>query len=164
MGAFRKLVFTAVIAGLISGGLVTLAHHFGTAQIIARAEVYEKAALDAEQASTPAAHDHATASHTMINMENGSAATEWTPQDGIERTLYTALADMVTAVAFSLILIAAFDLRGGNVDWRTGLFWGLAGFVTFTLAPGLGLPPEVRIQSLGGASAEEWRLEDLLPI
>src|ERR1700745_2045609 len=34
-------------------------------------------------------------------------------------------------------------IAGGTVTWRTGLFWGLAGFATFTLAPGLGLPPEL---------------------
>ncbi|TIN07888.1 MAG: cobalt transporter, partial [Mesorhizobium sp.] len=27
--------------------------------------------------------------------------------------------------------------------WRQGVFWGLAGFAVFTLAPGLGLPPEL---------------------
>jgi cobalt transporter subunit CbtA len=29
------------------------------------------------------------------------------------------------------------------VTWREGLLWGLAGFVVFTAAPGLGLPPEL---------------------
>ena len=31
----------------------------------------------------------------------------------------------------------------GVASWREGLFWGLAGFATFTLAPCLGLPPEL---------------------
>jgi cobalt transporter subunit CbtA len=35
------------------------------------------------------------------------------------------------------------------VDWRKGLWWGLAAFATFTLAPGLGLPPEVPGTSAG---------------
>ena len=34
-------------------------------------------------------------------------------------------------------------MRGGEVTWREGLFWGLAGFAAFTIAPGLGLPPQV---------------------
>ena len=29
------------------------------------------------------------------------------------------------------------------MTWRDGLLWGLAGFVVFTAAPGLGLPPEL---------------------
>ena len=36
------------------------------------------------------------------------------------------------------------ELSGGITDWRQGLFWGLAGFAVFTLAPGLGLPPSFR--------------------
>src|SRR3984893_1004017 len=31
----------------------------------------------------------------------------------------------------------------GPVTWREGLLWGLGGFVVFTAAPGLGLPPEL---------------------
>lgn len=155
MDVFRKLVFTAVIAGLVTGGLVTLAHYFGTASIIARAEVYEKAADNTDQIAAPASvHSHAVAStapdadhhaaaRVMPDMDHASAQPEWEPKDGMERNLYTALADMVTAVAFSLLLAAALELRGGDVNWRTGLFWGLAGFAVFALAPGLGLPPEV---------------------
>jgi cobalt transporter subunit CbtA len=30
-----------------------------------------------------------------------------------------------------------------SVSWHEGLTWGLAGFAVFTLAPGLGLPPEL---------------------
>jgi cobalt transporter subunit CbtA len=35
------------------------------------------------------------------------------------------------------------ELAGGIADWRQGVFWGLAAFAVFTLAPGLGLPPEL---------------------
>ena len=42
-----------------------------------------------------------------------------------------------------MLLIAASELFGGLGGWRQGVFWGLAGFVVFTLAPGLGLPPEL---------------------
>ena len=34
-------------------------------------------------------------------------------------------------------------LRGDEIAWREGLFWGLAGFLAFTVAPGLGLPPAI---------------------
>lgn len=132
MASFRRLVFTAVIAGLVAGSLVTVAHHFGASSIIARAEVYEEAASG--PAAAPLHADHARG--------EAPAAADWEPEGGAERTLSTALADMLTATAFSLLLAAAMELRGG-ADWRSGLFWGLAGFATFTLAPGLGLPPEL---------------------
>ncbi|TIO65149.1 MAG: cobalt transporter, partial [Mesorhizobium sp.] len=35
------------------------------------------------------------------------------------------------------------EFAGGIGSWRQGVFWGLAGFAVFTLAPGLGLPPEL---------------------
>ena len=67
----------------------------------------------------------------------------WSPADGVERTVYSALANIVTGIGFALLLVAASELFGGIKDWRQGLFWGLAGFTVFTLAPGLGLPPEL---------------------
>ena len=135
MNVFRRLVLTAVLAGLFAGGLVSLAHHFGTASIIARAEVFERTAGGAAPA-----HSHATAD--AAPHDHGAAA-GWEPRDGIERTAYTVLANVITAIAFALLLVAAFELRGGDVTWHSGLLWGLAGFVVFTLAPGLGLPPEL---------------------
>jgi cobalt transporter subunit CbtA len=57
--------------------------------------------------------------------------------------VYTLVADVLTGIGFALLLAAGFTLRGGGVTWREGFFWGLAGFATFTIAPGLGLPPEV---------------------
>src|SRR3954463_11645090 len=49
----------------------------------------------------------------------------------------------LTGVAFALLLVSGYTLNGTAMNWRKGLFWGLAGFASFTLAPGLGLPPEV---------------------
>lgn len=136
MSSFRRLVFTAILSGILTGGLVSLIHFFGTTKIIARAEVFERAA----EAAVPAhSHGAGVAPHS----HGAAEAAEWSPQDGIERTTYTVVADILSAVAFSLLLVAAMELWHGEVNWRSGLFWGLAGFVIFTLAPGLGLPPEV---------------------
>lgn len=134
----------AVIAGLITGAVVTVVHHFGTASIILRAEVYEKAADQAGRKSPAAARSAAAsiAVRSMPGMEQSSGP-EWEPANGFERSAYTALADMMTAIAFALLLTSAYAMRGGESDWRRGLFWGMAGFATFALAPGLGLPPEV---------------------
>ena len=67
----------------------------------------------------------------------------WAPADGFERFAYTALANVVTAIGFALMLVAVSELAGGIANWRQGVFWGFAGFAVFTLAPGLGLPPEL---------------------
>lgn len=124
MAIFRRLVFVAVCAGLLAGIFATAAHQIGTVPIILKAETYEKAA---EHVSAQP-HEHPAA---------------WEPRNGAERTIYTLLADALTGIGFALLLAAGLALRGGEVSWRDGLLWGLAGFATFTIAPGLGLPPEL---------------------
>ena len=139
MTVLRRLVFAAACAGLLTGLLVTVMHQVGTVPVIRRAEVYERAADTGHGAGHAAqppgvAHDHAAHNH-----EDAS----WEPRDGLERTAYTALADILSTIGYGLLLAAAFALQGKEVTWRAGLWWGLAGFAAFTLAPGLGLPPEV---------------------
>jgi cobalt transporter subunit CbtA len=132
MNLFRRLFFVALCAGTLSGAAITVVHQIGAVPIILQAEVFEKAA------ETPTAEPTVM---TTATHEHEAAA--WEPEDGIERTAYTALADVLTGVAFALLLVSGHSLRGTAMNWRKGLFWGLAGFATFTLSPGLGLPPEV---------------------
>jgi len=108
----------------LSGIFAAVAHQIATVPLILQAETYEKASVRAMVAP----HDHAAA---------------WEPEDGAERTAYTLLADILTGIGFALLVGAGLALRGGQSDWRQGLFWGLAGFATFTIAPGLGLPPQL---------------------
>lgn len=129
MGFLRRLVFSAVCAGLLTGLFVAMAHQIGTVPVILKAEAYEQADAAAHGPPSSTAHDH--------------EAHAWQPRPGAERIGYTVLADVLTAIGCGLLLAAGFALLGGDVTWRAGLWWGLAGFATFTLAPGLGLPPEV---------------------
>ena len=90
----------------------------------------------------------------------------WSPQDGFERTAFTFVANVITAIGFALLLIAVSELAGGIVDWRHGVFWGFAAFTVFTLAPGLGLPPE--LPAMPAASSDRarsggWRRLSLPP-
>jgi cobalt transporter subunit CbtA len=134
MGIFRRIFFAAVCAGLVGGFFATIAHQLGTVPIILKAEAYEAMAQ----------HDPAAPSHSHDGAEaRDTASTAWAPQDGIERAAYTLLADLLTGVGFALLLAAGLALRGGDIAWREGIFWGLAGFAVFSLAPGLGLPPEI---------------------
>jgi len=124
MALLRRLVLVALCAGVLSGAFATVAHQFGTVPVILNAEVYEKTA----EHSSPGGHEHASA---------------WDPENGAERTACTLVADVLTGIGFALLLAAGLTLRGGEITWREGLFWGLAGFATFALAPSLGLPPQV---------------------
>ena len=134
MEYFRNIVLIAAIAGVIAGLGMTLAQQLTTVPLILKAEIYE-----GQSAATPA-HDHSEAAQAQAH-EHGDGG--WQPADGFERTLFTLFANIVTGVGFALLLIAVSELAGGLTGWRQGVFWGLAGFAVFTLAPGLGLPPEL---------------------
>jgi cobalt transporter subunit CbtA len=143
MNTFRAIVLSSIIAGFAVGAIVTIIQQFGTVPLILKAEVFEKAAEPHEHGTagsqgSPAAHSHAEHEH---------ATEAWEPSDGLERNAYTAAANVLTAIGFSMLLAAIFAMRGGNtgggVSWHEGLIWGLAGFSVFTVAPGLGLPPEL---------------------
>ncbi|RWX74503.1 cobalt transporter [Neorhizobium lilium] len=143
MSLFRNIVFTAVIAGLLSGLLLTLMQSFSTIPLIAQAEVYEKA-----EAAPAHSHDHdaaaaGTASAPATGHHHDEEAQAWEPADGAERFVYTLAADMLSAIGFALVLIAGSEALGGFKGWRGGLMFGIAGFLTVILAPGLGLPPEL---------------------
>lgn len=144
MDVFRRLFFVALLAGLASGLAVTAVHMVTAVPIILEAEVYESSA---EAHGHPGvAHENARHDEAAMRQAadaHGHDPEAWEPEDGIERNAYTALANVLTGIGFALMLVAAYALKGDAVDWRKGLFWGLAGFATFTVAPTLGLPPEV---------------------
>lgn len=133
MITFRRLFYAALCAGLLAGMFATAAHQLGTVPIILKGEIYEEAA----QHKAVPAHSHADVAAQT------AGATGWAPENGAERAAYTLLADLLTGIGFALLLAAGLALRGDEITWREGVFWGLAGFAMFTLAPGLGLPPEI---------------------
>jgi cobalt transporter subunit CbtA len=132
MSLFRSIVFSAAVAGLVVGTAVTVVQQFGTVPLIQKAEIDEHAAQARVTAGTGAVHQHAGHDH-------GAAA--WEPRAGLERNSFTAAANILTAIGFALVLAGIYALRGRPVTWHEGLLWGLGGFIVFTVAPGLGLPP-----------------------
>lgn len=161
VGIFNGIVRTAAAAGIIAGLLLTGVQHLQVIPIIGQAEVYEAsqgAAAGEPAAGAPAsvtAHEHAApagAEHGHGHEDAHAHASEeahshggWEPEDGLERTLYTVLADVSMAVGYALLLAALICLRGNAsaINWRSGLLWGAAGYAVFFIAPSLGLPPEL---------------------
>src|SRR4029079_8837279 len=138
MPVFRSIVFTAALAGLIVGVIISNAQFFGTVPLIQQSEVYERKAV---AGTPPAAHNHALPTNDQDKAH--SHGNEWEPEEGIQRNALTVGANILTAIGFALLLTGAYAIRGRHVTWREGLLWGLAGFVVFTAAPGLVLPPEL---------------------
>jgi cobalt transporter subunit CbtA len=144
MAIFRNVVFVAALAGLLAGIVMTAMQTYATVPLILKAETFEKAggghhqgeATAGAEAAAPHSHDAGTPVHSHDEEA-------WAPADGFERFAYTALANIVTAIGFALVLVAVSEIAGGIAGWRQGVFWGFAGFAVFTLAPGLGLPPEL---------------------
>ena len=125
---FRRIVFSAVVAGLVAGILLTAIQQLRVVPIIVQSETYEVA----EPEST---------SHT--HTDGGSHEHEaWSPADGFERAFWTGVANVGMAIGFALLLAAAFSLRA-NVSWRQGIIWGLGGYAAFFVLPAIGLPPEL---------------------
>lgn len=128
---FKPILAAAPFAGLLAGLLLTGIQQLGVAPLILEAETYEIAAAEST-------HTHAeeTGQHAHVHEH------AWQPENGWERTAYTAGANVTLAIGFALLLGAAMSQRG-TANWRTGLLWGLGGYAVFFAAPALGLPPEV---------------------
>ena len=149
MQLFRSIVFSAVVAGVAAGAVITVIQQLGTVPLILKAETYEKGqrAKSAEPPSAPVTVGHSHAESAVAEHEHEHGAAAWEPEDGLQRNAFTAGANVLTAIGFALVLAALFAFRTGlgahGIHWHEGLLWGLAGFTVFTLAPGLGLPPEL---------------------
>ena len=145
MDTFRRLFLVAALAGLISGVFVTFVHQVSTTPLILAAEVYENGGEATVVPPVVAeATEGETTTHTHADGATHEHSTEaWSPADGLERSIATAIADVFIGIGFSLLLVAAYRIWGGQMTWRTGLYWGLAGFTAVVAAPDLGLPPEV---------------------
>jgi len=140
MSVFRSIVFSAVAAGFVAGAIVTVAQLFSTVPLILKSEVYERGgAAEAAAKSGSSGQEHSD--HQYAAHEHGTAA--WEPKEGFQRNFFTAAANILTAIGFALLLAGIYALRGYPVTWHEGLLWGLGGFLVFTAAPGLGLPPEL---------------------
>lgn len=127
---FRRIVVSACLAGMLGGLVLTAVQLLQVIPIIAQAETYE--------VSQPA---EATHDHSSDN-EGGHDHASWAPDDGFERTLWTAVANVGMAIGFGLLLVAIYSLRN-NVTWRQGLLWGAGGYAAFFALPALGLAPEL---------------------
>jgi cobalt transporter subunit CbtA len=138
----KNLILSAAAAGVAAGLLTAVIQEVTTTPIILEAEKYENGAAPPEHgaaaaASSEAAQTEAAEASAMAEHE------EWSPADGIERTLFTTLGTSVTGVGFGLALLGAMALAGVGISARTGLAFGVAGFIAVALAPALGLPPEI---------------------
>ncbi|TFH84838.1 hypothetical protein EQG41_20385 [Billgrantia azerbaijanica] len=135
---FRTLIFCACLVGLVAGLALTAVQAVGVTPIILAAEKFE-VVEEAASAGEPHSHDEGAAGH--------HSQETWAPQDGVERTLYSAVANILAGIGFAAVVLALMrQLRGMGwvrVSPMKGVLWGIAGFIVIFLAPAIGLPPEI---------------------
>ena len=132
-----RVLLAALLAGVLSGVFVTAVQAFRVTPLILQAETYENVGGDAHS------HDNSAASAHDHDGSAAEASKVWAPEDGMERTFYTMVSNILVGVSFSLILTAGVLLTKSVLTLCTGLVWGACGFVAFVLAPNFGLSPEL---------------------
>lgn len=159
---FRHILLSAGIAGLLAALLLTLLQIAWITPLILQAETFESSpitAIENHLAHETTAHDHGGHEHADAGHHHPATAEpavhdhhqgEWTPADGLERTLFTLASNVVMGFAYGLLLIGVYVGWHRPASAVQGSLFGLAGFAVFFIAPGLGLPPELP----GTAAAE----------
>lgn len=132
----QRLLFAAICAGAISGVTLFVLQHATVDPLIVLAESYERDAPDE--------HEH---NHVQT----------WMPEEGVERTAYTAIGTVLTGIGFAAVALGAVTALGIPLDVWRGLVLGLVGFASFVVAPSLGLPPTPPgVASAELAAAQTW--------
>lgn len=150
----NRILTVALLVGLVAGIATSIVQHGVTVPVIIAAEAFEGAEPVAQQtpAATPAeaapAHDHAAMNHAAAAGGHDADghhhdADAWAPADGIERIAFTTLSTVVASIGFALVLLAVMILADEPITPRRALAWGAGGFVAFSLAPAMGLAPEL---------------------
>ena len=103
-----RIFLAAILAGAIAGVLMTVMQHVAVFPMIFEAETYEVAG----EVAADATGDGGAAGGGALEEHEA-----WGPAEGLERTAYSGLANVITAVGFGLLLAVGFALRGG-IDWR----------------------------------------------
>jgi cobalt transporter subunit CbtA len=124
---FSKIVTSALFAGFCAGLIAALLQLVFVQPVLLHAELYEGGDLVHFGTEVVSAHPDLPGLDPV--------------RDGLS-LMFSAL----IYVGYALILVAAMGIasdRGITINARTGLIWGIAGFVAFHFAPALSLPPEV---------------------
>ena len=139
-----RVILAVLLAGITAGLIMGAIQHLRLTPFIMEAEVFEAAGGGAahthdhaapEAGETEAGHSHAGHDH-----DHGEG---WSPADGWQRTLATTLTAVMTGAGFAAVLAAVSLISGIPITRQNGMIWGICGFLAVTLAPAVGLPPEL---------------------
>ncbi len=121
-----RLLTSGVIAGFAAGLAAAILQIMLVQPVLLTAELYESGQAVFEGGRAPA------------ELVGGIEPL----RDGLS-VVFSGLVYAGYALVLTAAMAFAADRGAARIDGRTGLVWGLAGFVTVQLAPALGLPPEL---------------------
>ncbi len=127
---YIRILTSAVFAGAAAGLIAAALQLMFVQPVLLHAELYETGQLV----------------HFGADGANAVSAQQDVGGIDLRRDGLSVVFTMLTYTGFALVLVAIMSLaqrQGHKVTARSGLLWGLAGFVAFHLAPGFSLAPEV---------------------
>lgn len=147
---FQKLVWASLAVAVVVGSVETGVQRLQAAPLILAAEVFEaqkaEAPTPADTLTAPAQAEAAAHEHEHGH-EHGAAA-EWEPANGVERTGWTWVANVLHAFSMALLVFAVMGVwlykRGSTLaSLPLACLVAAAGGISFNLWPSLGLHAEV---------------------
>ena len=158
-----RLLLAALGAGLLAGLLLTPIQYARIVPLILHAETYEEGGVAHEHAAARGFVGSAQATSQgkmpiLLAHATAESGSEDAPPPLLESRLFgTLLANLVTGAGFALILSAACLVLGRPITAANGLLWGALGFGIVSLAPALGLAPELPAMPAGDlADRQLW--------
>ncbi|NIZ59696.1 cobalt transporter [Sedimentitalea sp. CY04] len=124
---YSRILTSALFAGAAAGLIAALLQLIFVQPVLLHAELYETGELV-----------HFGGTHVSAHPE--------LPGFDLMRDGLSIVFTMLTYTGYTLVMVALMSLaegRGAVINARTGLIWGIAGFIAFHLAPGFTLAPEV---------------------
>lgn len=173
---FSRLIYSSVTIGILAGLILSIGQMIWVNPIIFAAESYEvenpaPVVADHTESDFGRTEHHGSGHQGNVHQDTGHHGAahhsaddeEWSPEDGFERSGYTVAANISIGIGFAAVLLAIMSqiqlLRLTQITTRQGLLWGLAGFTSVFVAPGIGLPPEIPgIEAATVESRQGWWL------
>ncbi|SMO32838.1 cobalt transporter subunit CbtA [Ruegeria faecimaris] len=126
---FSRILTSALFAGAAAGLIAALLQLVFVQPVLLHAELYESGELVHFGGETVSAHPELPRMFSELT-----------------RDALSVIFTMLTYTGYALVMVALMSVaegQGHQIDGRTGVLWGLAGFIAFHLAPGFTLAPEV---------------------
>lgn len=142
-----RLLAVALLAGLTAGVVTGAVQVLHLQPLILEAERYEGLGSSDHHHGTEDIAPTPGVALSEVPHDHGGITIPPRETPSFQRVAFLVITSIISGVAFALLLTAVYTLLAPRItftlDARTGALWGLAGFAAFSLAPALGLPPEL---------------------